>query len=233
MALYAIGDPHLSFAANKPMDVFGSNWENHAEKLRQGFWEHVKSEDTVILCGDLSWSMKLQDCGPDFRFLNDLPGKVKLLVKGNHDYWWTTASKMEAFFQAEGLDTFRLLHNNCWPYGETALCGTRGWFYELDQPGHRERNEKMLNRECVRLEASLRAAGDREKLVFLHYPPVYQGYRCRPILRLLAEYGVKRCCYAHLHGPSRRLAIEGCCEGIDFSLISADHLEFVPKRILD
>lgn len=233
MALYAIGDPHLSLNADKPMDVFGPAWENHTERLRLGFLETVSPEDTVVLCGDLSWSMKLPDCEADFRFLNDLPGKTKLLVKGNHDYWWSTANKMETFFQEKGLDTFRLLHNSCWLYGETALCGTRGWFYELDQPGSHERNEKMLNRECMRLEASLKAAGEREKIAFLHYPPVYQGYRCRPILEVLHRYGVQRCCYAHLHGPSRRQAIEGRCEGIDFSLISADQLEFVPKRILD
>ena len=233
MALYAIGDPHLSFNADKPMDVFGPAWENHTERLRRGFLETVSPEDTVVLCGDLSWSMKLPDCEADFRFLNDLPGSTKLLVKGNHDYWWSTANKMETFFREQGLDTFRLLHNNCWLYGETALCGTRGWFYELDQPGSHERNEKMLNRECMRLEASLKAAGEREKIVFLHYPPVYQGYRCKPVLEVLHRYGVQRCCYAHLHGPSRRQAIEGKCEGIDFSLISADQLEFVPKRILD
>lgn len=230
MALYAIGDPHLSFGTDKPMDIFGPNWENHPQRLRQGFLDRVSPEDTVVLCGDLSWGMNLAQCEADFRFLNGLPGQVKLLLKGNHDYWWTTARKMERFFQEKGLDTFRLLHNNCWLYGETALCGTRGWFYELEQSGH---NEKMLNRECIRLEASLKAAGEREKLVFLHYPPVYQGYRCRPILQLLNRYGVKRCFYAHLHGPSRRQAIEGMCEGIAYSLLSADHLDFAPKRILD
>lgn len=230
MALFAIGDPHLSFQTDKPMEIFGSVWQNHPEKLRKGFAETVGPEDTVLLCGDLSWGMKLEECETDFRFLNELPGKAKLLVKGNHDYWWTTANKMETFFRAKGLDTFHLLHNNCWLYGETALCGTRGWFYELEQAGH---NEKMLNRECMRLEASLKAAGEREKIVFLHYPPVYQGYRCEPIIKLLNRYGVKRCCYAHLHGGSRRLAIEGRCGGIEYSLISADHLGFVPKRILD
>lgn len=233
MALYAIGDPHLSLQAKKPMDVFGPAWENHTERLRQGFMEAVGTQDTVVLCGDLSWSMKLPDCTADFRFLNDLPGKTKLLVKGNHDYWWSTANKMETFFRVQGLSTFRLLHNNCYLYGDVALCGTRGWFYELDQPNSRARNEKMLNRECMRLEASLKAAGEREKIVFLHYPPVYPNYRCRPILEVLHQYGVQRCCYAHLHGPSRRQAIEGVCDGIDFSLISADHLAFIPKKILD
>lgn len=230
MALFAIGDPHLSFQTDKPMEIFGEMWKDHPAKLKHGFAETVAPEDTVLLCGDLSWGMRLEECEEDFRFLNDLPGKSKPIVKGNHDYWWTTGNKMERFFQERGLDTLCLLHNNCRLYGEVALCGTRGWFYELEQAGH---NEKMLNRECMRLEASLKAAGEREKLVFLHYPPVYQGYRCEPILKLLNRYGVRRCCYAHLHGASRKLAIEGMCGGIEYSLISADHLNFVPKKILD
>ena len=230
MALYAIGDPHLSFQANKPMGVFGEVWKDHPIKLKQGFERQVSPDDTVLLCGDLSWGMRLEDCREDFHFLNELPGKDKLIVKGNHDYWWTTNNKMETFFREEGLNTFRLLHNNCWLYGDVALCGTRGWFYELEQAGH---NEKMLNRECMRLEASLKAAGEREKIVFLHYPPVYRGYRCEPILKLFNRYGIKRCCYAHLHGASRALAIEGLCSGVEYSLISADHLGFAPKKILD
>lgn len=230
MALFAIGDPHLSFAADKPMDVFGPAWQNHAERLREGFLGSVRPEDTVVLAGDLSWSMRLEDCGPDFRFLDSLPGQVKLIVKGNHDYWWTTGQKMERFFHQQGLETLRLLHNNCWLYGDVALCGTRGWFLD-DQP--RAQDEKLLRRECIRLETSLRAAGEREKIVFLHYPPIYQGYQCPPILALLRQYGVRRCYYAHLHGPACRLAFQGERDGTEFSLISADYLGFVPKKILD
>lgn len=233
MALYAIGDPHLSLTVPKPMDIFGPVWENHTEKLRQGFLSAVSPEDTVVLCGDLSWGMNLSECEADLRFLNDLPGREKYIVKGNHDYWWTTRNKMESFFQDRGLSTLRLLHNGCALYGETALCGTRGWFFELEQTGSSEHNRKMLNRECIRLEASLKAAGDREKLVFLHYPPVYQNYRCQPILDVLNRYGVRRCCFAHLHGKSRRLAIEGLCGGIEYALISADHLNFQPQKVLD
>lgn len=230
MALYAIGDPHLSFQTNKPMHIFGSAWENHAEKLREGFLREVGPEDTVVLCGDLSWGMKLSECQEDFRFLQALPGKTKLLVKGNHDYWWNSNAKMEGFFREQGCESFHILQNNCWLYGDVALCATRGWFFELDR---QERSEKMFHRECERLELSLKAAGDREKIVFLHYPPVFPGYRCKPILEVLHRYGVKRCCYAHLHGKMTRQAIEGVCDGIDFSLISADYLGFVPKRILD
>ena len=162
--------------------------------------------------------------------IDALPGK-KYLLKGNHDYWWNTAAKMERFFREHELTTMEILHNNCKFYGELALCGTRGWFYELDNQGTHD--EKVLLREIGRLETSLKAAGEHEKLVFLHYPPLYQGYRCPEILRLLKEYGVKLCCYGHLHGASHRRAIEGMWDGTEFSLVSADYLKFVPKKICE
>ena len=229
MALFAIGDTHLSLSANKPMDVFGGGWTGYVDKLSAGFRALVAPEDTVVIAGDVSWGMSLEEAEKDFAFLDALPGK-KLLLKGNHDYWWTTVSKMTRFFAEHGFTTLEILHNNCYFYGETALCGTRGWFYEEDQQGH---NEKVFRRELIRLEASLKAAGEHEKLVFLHYPPLYQGYRCPEILRLLKEYGVKLCCYGHLHGASHRRAIEGMWDGTEFSLVSADYLKFVPKKICE
>ncbi len=228
MALYAIGDPHLSLNSPKSMEVFGGNWVGYVDKLLAGF-QCVAPEDTVVFCGDLSWGMSLGESLRDFAFLDALPGGRKILLKGNHDYWWTTASKMNRFFQENGF-RFELLHNNCLLYGDVALCGTRGWFLDEEKGGH---NEKMLRREVIRLETSLQAAGDREKLVFLHYPPIYQGYRCPEILELLERYQVRQCYFAHLHGPSIRLAVEGWHNGTRFSLISADHLNFVPKRILE
>ncbi|MCD7929106.1 MAG: metallophosphoesterase [Clostridiales bacterium] len=228
MALYAIGDPHLSLNSPKPMDVFGGNWVGYVDKLLAGF-QCVAPEDTVVFCGDLSWGMSLEESLRDFAFLDALPGGRKILLKGNHDYWWTTASKMNRFFQEYGF-RFELLHNNCLLYGDVALCGTRGWFLDEEKGGH---NEKMLRREVIRLETSLLAAGDREKIVFLHYPPIYQGYRCPEILELLERYQVRQCYFAHLHGPSIRLAVEGNHNGTRFSLISADYLNFVPKRILE
>lgn len=228
MALYAIGDTHLSFGTDKPMDVFGGGWTGYVERLRRGF-ETVSPEDTVVLCGDLSWGMSLEEAREDFAFLNALPGQ-KVILKGNHDYWWTTAAKMERFFRENGFDTLSLLHNNCRFYGDAALCGTRGWFYEEDRGEH---SAKIFNRELLRLEASLKAGGDREKLCFLHYPPVYQGYRCREIMDLLERYGVTRCCYGHLHGGSHRLAVCGPVGGVDYQLVSADYLGFCPKKIMD
>ncbi len=229
MALYAIGDTHLSLRSDKPMDVFGGGWEGYVDKLRQGF-APMEDSDTVVLCGDLSWGMSLEEAKDDFAFLNhELPGE-KWLLKGNHDYWWTTASKMNAFFQANGLTRLHILHNNCAFYGDTALCGTRGWFFEENGTPHWE---KVFNRELIRLEASLRAAGEREKLCFLHYPPLYRGYRCQEILDLLERYGVRICCYGHLHGASHRLAIEGVQGTVDYRLVSADFVGFRPKKILD
>ena len=227
MALFALGDPHLSLGANKPMDVFGGAWDGYVEKLEAGFGV-VKDGDTVVLCGDISWGMSLDEAEKDFAFLNALPGK-KLLLKGNHDYWWTTAAKMQRFFAEHGFTTLDILHNNCHFYGGVALCGTRGWFYEEDQQGH---NEKVFNRELIRLEASLKAAGEAEKLCFLHYPPCYEGYTCPEIIALMERYGVKTCYYGHLHGGSHRLAVEGERGGIEYRLVSADYLHFVPKLIL-
>ena len=228
MALYAIGDTHLSLSSDKPMDVFGGGWLGYVEKLKEGF-SQISPEDTVVLCGDLSWGMSLEEAREDFAFLNELPGR-KVMLKGNHDYWWNTASKMNKFFQENGFDTLNILHNNCILYGDVALCGTRGWFYEEDRGEH---SAKVFNRELMRLEASLKAAGEREKLCFLHYPPLYQGYRCQEIIDLLHRYEVKRCYYGHLHGGSHRLAVCGMRDGVEYGLVAADYLRFKPEKILD
>lgn len=224
MALYAIGDTHLSLSCNKPMDVFGGNWENYVEKLLEGF-SVVEPEDTVVLCGDLSWGMSLEQAEADFAFLDRLPGR-KLLMKGNHDYWWTTAAKMNRFFAEKGFHSFSLLHNNCHFYGDVALCGTRGWFFEENG------DPKVFNRELIRLETSLKAAGEKEKLCFLHYPPRYQGYICQEIVDLLEKYQVSACYYGHLHGGSHRLAMEGKFNSVEYHLVAADYLDFKPKKIL-
>ena len=225
MALYALGDTHLSLGTDKPMDVFGGGWTGYVDKLREGFAQ-VAPEDTVVVCGDISWGMSLEQARADFAFLDALPGR-KILLKGNHDYWWNTAAKMHAFFAENGFTTLHLLHNNCQLYGEYALCGTRGWFYE--ETG----DQKVFNRELIRLEASLKAAGEREKLCFLHYPPLYQGYRCQEIIDLMERYGVKLCCYGHLHGGSHRLAVVGKQGKIVYQLVAADYLGFRPQKICE
>ena len=216
MALYAMGDLHLSLNSNKSMEVFGPAWENYTERIRASL-SQLTAEDVLVLAGDTSWGMSLEESAEDFRFLEQFPCK-KYLIKGNHDYWWSTAAKLE------------LLHNNCFFYGGYAVCGTRGWFLEEEQKPH---NAKVLNRELMRLETSLKAAGEKPILCFLHYPPLYQGYECPEILKLLDRYNVERCCYGHLHGPVIRRRIEGTCGKTAFSLISADYLGFVPKKICE
>ena len=228
MALYAIGDLHLSLAVDKSMEIFGPAWENYVFRIEEGL-SVLRPEDTLILAGDTSWGMTLEEAEADFRFLDRFPGK-KYLIKGNHDYWWTTAAKLRRFFEEKDIHTLDILHNSCAFYGDYALCGTRGWFLEEEQKPH---NAKVLNREVMRLEASLKAAGDRPVLAFLHYPPLYMGYRCPEIISKLEEYQVRQCFYGHLHGPTHRRAIEGTVGHVAYSLVSADYLGFVPKKILN
>lgn len=227
MSLFVIGDTHLSLSTDKPMDIFGG-WKNYMQRLEENWRSVVQPQDTVIIPGDVSWGMSLEQAKEDFLFLHRLPGK-KILMKGNHDYWWTTVSKMNQFFQENNFTTFEILHNNCALYGDVALCGTRGWFYEEDRGEH---SAKIFNRELIRLETSLKAAGEREKFCFLHYPPLYQGYRCQEIIDLMKRYGVTRCYYGHLHGGSHRLAVSGDQDGVEYHLVAADYLGFKPELIL-
>ena len=187
MSLYAIGDTHLSLGASKPMDIFGPKWENHAEKLREGF-SKLTADDVCVICGDISWGMGIEQCREDFLFIDALPGK-KIILKGNHDYWWSTAAKAKKFFAECGITSIEILYNNAFQYGEYSLCGTRGWFYEEEKGG--EHDKKIMLREVGRLEASLKAAPTEKKLVFLHYPPIFQKYECPEILRLLKEHEVR------------------------------------------
>lgn len=229
MALYALGDLHLAFGADKPMDVFGGRWTGYQEKLRDNL-SVLREEDTLVIPGDFCWALGLEQATADFAFLASFPGR-KLLVKGNHDYWWNTASKFSAFCQERGFADLHLLHNNCHFYGDLALCGTRGWFFEEDKGGTHD--EKVFRRELIRLEASLQAAGEREKICFLHYPPRYRGYTCPEILELLYRYNVKACYYGHLHGDSHKLALEGVYDGTEFVLVAADYVDFMPYKIAD
>lgn len=229
MSLYAIGDPHLSLGTNKPMDVFGGAWENYVEKLTEGF-SMLDKEDICVLCGDISWGMDMTGAMPDFRFLNNFPFK-KIILKGNHDYWWDTVTKMNRALAGEGINCVSFLHNNCFFYGDDyAICGTRGWFFEEEKGTEHDR--KMLNRELLRLEGSLKAAGEREKLVFLHYPPKYGRYECSEILDLLEVYDVKLCYAGHIHSHGLRNAFCGIHRGTEHRLVSADYVNFKPVLIL-
>ena len=228
MALYAIGDLHLCLGAPKPMDVFGGAWVGYMDKLREGL-SCITEEDTTVLLGDLSWALDLETAVADFAFINEIPGR-KIILKGNHDYWWSTASKFYKFCQANGFENMHILNNNHYEYGEIAICGTRGWFFEEERSS--DHDGKVFRRELQRLETSLISAGDRMKYVFLHYPPRYKGYVCREILDLLDKYEVRRCFYGHLHGPSHGLAMEGVWDGVDFRLVAADKLNFQPFTVI-
>lgn len=229
MALFAIGDPHLAISVkNKSMDIFGG-WENYLELLENNWRNLIAPDDTVVLAGDISWAMRLADAFEDFLWLEKLPGR-KIILKGNHDYWWTSKKKMEDTFLAWGFKTLNILHNNCYKYENFAVCGTRGW---VNMPGEAA-DAKVLAREAGRLTASLESAKAQnfKPLVFMHYPPVY-GNNCNyDILDVLYKYDVKQCFYGHLHGPSIKNAINGERDGIKYRLISGDFLQFMPLKVL-
>lgn len=225
MAIFTIGDLHLSLGSAKPMDIF-PGWEGYLDKIKSNWLKLIKPEDTVVLVGDISWAIRLEDAKQDFTFLHELPGK-KILLKGNHDYWWTTAKKMNQFFQDNGLDSLQILHNNTFEVEGVCICGSRSWMFDVNEP----HDEKVMNRELGRLKASLDAAGDKEKLVFLHYPPIYPNANAQEVISLLQQYNVKHCFYGHLHGPALRYAVQGDVDGIEYKLISADGLAFCPYKI--
>ena len=228
MALYAIGDLHLCLGAPKPMDIFGGAWLGYMDKLKEGM-SVITEEDTTVLLGDLSWALDLESAAQDFAWINEIPGR-KIILKGNHDYWWSTVAKFTKFCEANGFHDMHLLNNNHFEYGDWAICGTRGWFFEEDR--HGAHDEKVFKRELCRLEASLKSAGEKPKMVFLHYPPRYKGYECREILELLQKYGVRRCYYGHLHGGSHKLAMEGLWDNVEFRLVAADYINFKPATVI-
>ncbi len=228
MSLYVLGDPHLSLGSEKPMDIF-SGWDGYVSLLEENWKKTVQPQDTILLAGDISWALKLEETKADFDFLEALPGK-KILLKGNHDLWWSTKSKVERFWTQQGYTSFSLLFNNAYEYGDYCLCGSRGWINEPGVP----QDKKILDREAGRLRMSLEAGRQtgKQPIVFLHYPPVYASLRCDEIMEVLLEYGVKRCYYGHLHGRDTfRGAVNGAREGIAFTLISADYLRFQPKLV--
>ena len=228
MSLYAIGDLHLCLGAPKPMDIFGGAWVGYLDKLKQGL-SAIQPQDTVVLLGDISWALGLEESKADFSWINEIPGR-KIILKGNHDYWWNTATKFQRFCTENDFSQMFLLNNNHFEYEGIAICGTRGWFFEEERSN--EHDEKIFKRELLRLEASLKSAGSLMKYVFLHYPPRYKGYECPEILELLKTYDVRRCFYGHLHGASHKLAIEGLWNGVDFKLVSADKLNFEPYKVI-
>lgn len=225
MSLFAIADTHLSLGTNKPMDSF-PGWNDYVARLGNDWNSIVKEEDTVVIAGDISWAMNFDELYEDFSFLNDLNGK-KIIVKGNHDYWWNTLSKMNKFIAENNFDSINILQNNSYDVDGISVCGSRGWMFESSE----EHDEKILSREVGRIKMSLDSAVNKNRILFLHYPPITTNSSCDEILDTLKEYGIKKCFYGHLHGMATKYAFEGEYDGIDFKLISADRLSFVPKLI--
>lgn len=234
MSIFVIGDLHLSFKNPKPMDIFGEHWAGHEEKIRNNWIENVKEEDLVIIPGDFSWETYLEDAKLDFEYLNNLPGK-KLLLKGNHDYWWTTVTSMRNFLKENNFTNIDFLYNNSYEYENKIICGTRGWSIADE-----EMDKKLINRELIRLELSLKEGiskygNDKEIIVFMHYPPITKARMITQqeaeFVQIMKKYNVQRCYYGHLHGASILDAIEGNVEGIEFKLVSADGLNFKLLKI--
>ncbi len=233
MALYTISDLHLPLGVDKPMDVFGKSWENYVERLEQNWQSVVKEEDVVVLPGDFSWAMYLKESLADFTFLHRLNG-IKILAKGNHDYWWETQSKLKGFLTEQGFSDIYFLQNNCYLYGNTAICGTRGW--NPPSPGHAsEEDEKIYNREVLRLALSLEEAkkrGAEEIIVFTHYPPLSGGYPENAFVNMMQKYGVMRCYYGHIHAAGKQHAVNGTVNGITYRLVSCDYVDFTPVLVM-
>ncbi len=235
MSIYAIGDLHLSLNREKPMDIFGGNWKNHEQKIKENWKNTVQDNDLVILPGDFSWEMHLKDMYNDFAYLNELPGK-KLLLKGNHDYWWTTLAKMREFLQENKFENIDFVYNNSYLFEDKIIAGTRGWALN-----DTENSDKMNHREEERLKLSLQSGvdnfGDKEIICIMHYPPIIEenkndannqskNLKVSNYVQIMKDYNVKTCLYGHLHGESHKEAFEGIIEGINFKLVSSDYLDF-------
>lgn len=230
MALFVIADLHLSLGTDKPMDVF-HGWRDYVQRLEENWRDSVSSDDTVVIAGDISWAMKLEDCQKDFAFIHSLPGQ-KLLMKGNHDYWWNTRSKIDHFLAANGFDTIRIIHNCGYRVGGRAICGTRGWLYNSET----DEDRKIVSREAGRLLASMaeaKALGG-QLTAFLHYPPVYGNMECQEILDILVENEVSDCYFGHIHGQyAAQKALTGSYKGVKMHLISCDYVNFQPVKVED
>ena len=230
MSLFVLADLHLCKGnPTKTMSVF-SGWDDYQERIERNWLETIKDDDTIVLPGDISWGMSLEEAAPDFRFIEKLPGK-KIIIKGNHDYWWTTMKKMEEFLVAEKLESIKILHNNHYKYGDYGICGTRGW---VNMPGETQ-DEKILKREVQRLELSIKSAlsEDLIPIVFLHYPPIFATNFNYDILEILYRYKIKDCYYGHIHGRSaHELCVKNTYDDINFHLVTCDYLQFVPEKVL-
>lgn len=230
MSLYAIGDLHFSTAVNKPMSIFGDNWDNHEEKIINSWKSKVNEEDTVLIVGDTSWAINMNEAEEDLNIIHNLPGK-KIYVKGNHDYWWTTVAKLNKLY-----DDMSFLQNNFYQYEEYAICGTRGWICPNDVK-FTEDDDKIYKREAHRLKLSLDAAkkaGFKKMIVITHYPPTNDKLDPSLFTEIYESYGVEKVVYGHLHGKeSFKMGLKGIRNEVEYNLVSCDYVDFNLIKIMD
>lgn len=226
MKIFGISDLHLSFESDKPMDVF-RGWENHTDRIKANWTRLVDEEDIVVLPGDFSWALKISETKKDFQFLDSLPGK-KLLIKGNHDLWWSTAKKIHEFFEENKIGSVDIIFNSMYRVGNYAVCGSRGWLFE------KQEDKTIASREAGRLKASLEAAlkENLTPIVFMHYPPVYAEQVTEPIMDVIREYGIKKVYHGHIHGSGMYNSVKEY-DGVSFKLLSCDCIDFTPYFIQD
>lgn len=230
MALYAIADLHLALSVDKPMDIFGDKWFKHEDNIKQNWIHMIKDEDSVLIPGDISWGINMEEGLRDLEWIHDLPGK-KFLVRGNHDYWWSGIKKLNSLY-----DDMNFIQNNFFEYNGYALCGSRGWICPGSANFKEGKDLKIFNREIIRLRLSLDEAvkkGFENIIVMLHYPPTNEKFEESEFIRLFKEYKVKKVIYGHLHGYALKNVFEGIYDGIEYILASADYLNFKPKLILE
>ena len=229
MSIYAIADLHLSFNTDKPMNVFG--WIDYENRIKEDWKNKVTDNDLVLLPGDFSWELKLEDTYKDFEFINNLPGK-KILLKGNHDYWWGTLNKMREYLKEINMNNIDFLYNNSYEFEDKIIAGTRGWNI-IDES---EEDEKIKKRELIRLELSLndgitKYGKDKPIIVCMHYPPIVKDNINNEFTNLLGKYNVTKCIYGHLHGKSQINAVEGNFNNIEYKMVSCDYTNFKIQKI--
>ena len=239
MSVFVIADLHLDILTNeKSMEIFGNRWQGYIEKIQKKWKRVITDNDTVIVPGDISWALSLEDALVDLKWIDSLPGN-KLIMKGNHDFWWTTLSKMKRFFQENSIQTIDFLYNNAFEVEDYIVAGSRGWFVDKAVQPCSSVNadyEKIVNREVIRLRLSLDEAKKlsaqtaKEIIAFFHFPPVWSDFECKEILEVLREYNVSRCYFGHIHGC---YLTDGLLkwENIEFRMVSADFLDFLPQII--
>ncbi|WP_066503786.1 metallophosphoesterase [Abyssisolibacter fermentans] len=229
MSIYAIGDTHFDFTNKKPMGIFGEKWIDHDKKIIDNWKQTVKEEDLVLIPGDISWALKLKEAYNDLNIIDKLPGK-KVLIKGNHDYWWETKAKLKAL----DLQTIEFIQNDCFIYNNIAIFGTRGWLSK-DSDEFKQKDIKIYSRELNRLELSLSSLKDKDvdkKIVMIHYPPFNIDSTPNEFVDVMKKYGVDICLYGHLHSEGHKYVTEGIIKDIDFQCVSSDFIDFKLKKII-